>query len=46
MHGVVYLMGVAQSPDELERVIEHARNIAYVERVVSYVRLNEGEPSA
>jgi len=46
VHGVVYLMGVAQSPRELERVVEHARNIAYVERVVSYVRLNEGEPSA
>jgi osmotically-inducible protein OsmY len=46
VHGVVYLMGVAQSPVELNRVIEHARNIAYVERVVSYVRLNEGEPSA
>ncbi|WP_455373645.1 BON domain-containing protein [Limibacillus halophilus] len=46
VHAVVYLMGVAQSPVELNRVIEHARNIAYVERVVSYVRLNEGEPSA
>jgi osmotically-inducible protein OsmY len=46
VHGIVYLMGVAESPKELNRVIEHARNIAYVERVVSYVRLNEGEPSA
>jgi osmotically-inducible protein OsmY len=46
VHGVVYLMGVAQSPIELDRVVEHARNIAYVERVVSYVRLNQPEPSA
>lgn len=46
VHGVVYLMGIAQSPGELNRVIEHARNIAYVQQVVSYVRLNEGEPSA
>ena len=46
VHGVVYLMGVAQSPIELDRVVKHARNIAYVERVVSYVRLNQPEPSA
>ena len=46
VHGVVYLMGVAQSPGELNRVVEHARNIANVERVVSYVRLTEAEPSA
>jgi len=46
VHGVVYLMGVAQTPGELNRVVEHARNIAYVERVVSYVRLDEPEPSA
>ncbi len=39
--GVVYLMGVAQSREELEKVIAHARNIAYVQRVVSYVRLKE-----
>ncbi|HEY1096811.1 MAG TPA: BON domain-containing protein [Alphaproteobacteria bacterium] len=36
---VVYLMGVAQSQDELNRVISHARGIRYVKEVVSYVRL-------
>lgn len=37
--GVVYLMGVAQSQEELDLAINHARNVSYVQRVVSYVRL-------
>jgi len=36
---VIYLMGVAQSQAELDRVIGHAKNISYVRRVVSYVRV-------
>ncbi|HEY5597872.1 MAG TPA: BON domain-containing protein [Kiloniellales bacterium] len=36
---VIYLMGVAQSQAELDRVIGHAKSIAYVRRVVSYVRI-------
>jgi len=36
---VIYLMGVAQSQVELDRVIGHAKNISYVRRVVSYVLL-------
>lgn len=39
--GTIYLMGVAQSADELQRVIDHARDIAYVRRVVSYVRIKD-----
>jgi len=35
----IYLMGVAQSQAELDRVIGHAKDIAYVQRVVSYVLL-------
>ncbi len=48
--GIVYLMGVAQDQIELDRAIAHARNLAYVREVVSYVRLktqamvNEGVP--
>jgi osmotically-inducible protein OsmY len=38
---VIYLMGVAQDEAELQRVIDHARDIPYVRRVVSYVRLRE-----
>ncbi len=38
---VVYLMGVAQSQAELDRVIGHAKNISYVRRVVDYVRVKD-----
>jgi osmotically-inducible protein OsmY len=37
----VFLMGVAQSQAELNRVIGHAKDIAYVRRVVSYVLLKD-----
>jgi len=39
VQGVVYLMGVAQSQQELNRVIETARTIPHVKQVVSYVKL-------
>jgi len=35
----VYLMGIAQSQAELDRVVGHARRIDYVRRVVPYVRI-------
>jgi osmotically-inducible protein OsmY len=39
--GVIYLMGVAQDRAELDRVVAHARNLAYVQEVISYVRVKE-----
>ncbi len=39
--GTVYLMGIAQNQTELDRVTNHARNIAYVRRVVNYVRFKD-----
>jgi osmotically-inducible protein OsmY len=39
--GVVYIMGVAKSQAELDRVTNHARNLSYVRRVVSYVKLRD-----
>lgn len=39
VRGVVYLMGVAQNQDELDKVLRHARDIKYVRRIVNYVRL-------
>lgn len=39
VNGVVYLMGVADSQDELNRVTDHARGIPNVQRVISYVRV-------
>lgn len=38
---VLYLMGVARTAAELDRVIRHAKNIAYLRRVVSYVRVKD-----
>ena len=37
--GTIYLMGIAQSEAERQRVIDHARDIPYVRGVVSYVQL-------
>jgi len=36
----IYLMGIARSGDELERVFAYARTIGYVRRIVSHVRVN------
>ncbi|MFN3076932.1 MAG: BON domain-containing protein [Alphaproteobacteria bacterium] len=41
VNGSVYLIGIAQSPAELERVVDYARGLNYVKRVVSYVRVKE-----
>jgi osmotically-inducible protein OsmY len=39
VNGVVYLMGIAQNQEELDRVTDYARNIRYVRSVVSHVWL-------
>ena len=39
IRSTIYLMGVAQDATERQRVIDHARDIAYVREVVSRVRL-------
>ena len=41
VRGTVFLLGIAQNQAELDRVIDQARNISYVKRVVSYVRVKE-----
>jgi osmotically-inducible protein OsmY len=41
--GTVYLMGIARSQAELDRVLNHARNLPYVKQVVNYVLL-KGDP--
>ncbi len=38
---VVYLMGIAQNQDELNRATNVASTTSYVQRVVSYVRLKD-----
>ncbi|OUS12324.1 hypothetical protein A9Q97_06200 [Rhodospirillales bacterium 47_12_T64] len=37
----VYLLGIAQDENEVNRVIAHAKDIDYVKRVVSYVVLKD-----
>ena len=39
VNGVVYLMGVARSRQELNAVVAHAKSLARVQGVVSHVRL-------
>ena len=38
---IIYLLGIAQDSEELERVTGHARNVKYVRRIVNYVRLKD-----
>ncbi len=42
----VYLLGVAQDQAELDRALNHARNIAYVRRVRNYMRLKTDPPGS
>lgn len=41
IRSTIYLIGVAQDQAELQRVIDHARDIAYVDAVVTRVRLQD-----
>jgi osmotically-inducible protein OsmY len=45
--GVVYLLGIAKSEDELREAAESAARVKGVKKVVSYVKMRErGQPSA
>ena len=44
--GAVYVMGLARDQEELDRVIAHAKNVDYVENVVSHVRLRPPKQAA
>jgi osmotically-inducible protein OsmY len=41
--GTVYLIGIAQNIDELDRVMAHTREITYVRKIISHVRV-KGAP--
>ncbi|MDD9877677.1 MAG: BON domain-containing protein [Magnetovibrio sp.] len=41
VNGIIYLIGIAQSQVELDRVIGHARNLGYVKKVISHVRVKK-----
>ena len=39
IRSTVYLMGIARTPAELQRVIDHVRDVPYVRAVVNHVRV-------
>jgi osmotically-inducible protein OsmY len=43
--GVIYLIGIAQNQQELDQVIQMARNINGVKNIVNHVRLKDGSLS-
>jgi osmotically-inducible protein OsmY len=44
VNGTVYLIGIAKSQPEVDRVIAHARTLGYVKRVISHVRVIKAPP--
>lgn len=44
VNGVIYLIGIARSQEELDRIVDYARNIGGVVRVVSHVRVKDAGP--
>jgi osmotically-inducible protein OsmY len=45
VNGSVYLIGIAQSQAEVDRVVAYAKNIAYVRRVLNYMRIKTAPAS-
>ena len=41
VNGVVYITGIAKDADERDRVVQHARNLSYVNKVADYVILQD-----
>ncbi len=39
--GIIYLIGIAQSQEEVDRVIAHARDISYVQKIINHVRIKD-----
>ncbi len=39
--GIVFLLGIAQDQDEIDRIMQYARNVHYVRGVVSHVLLKD-----
>lgn len=41
VNGTIYLMGIAQNPDEVRRIVDYARAISGVRQVVSHVMMKD-----
>ena len=39
VNGIVYLSGVASTPEEINKVVSHAKNLRFAQQVVSYIIL-------
>ena len=39
VNGIVYLSGVASTPEEMDKVVSHAKNLRFAQQVVSYIIL-------
>jgi osmotically-inducible protein OsmY len=46
VNGTVYIMGIAQNQAELDRVRDIARQLRYVRRIISYVRVKDAAKTA
>ena len=43
VNGSVYLFGIAQNRAEVDRVIAHARELAYVRRIIDHMQMKDSE---
>jgi len=43
VNGVVYLSGVASSPEEMNKVVSHAGNLRFAQEVVNYIILEKDQ---
>ena len=39
VNGIVYLSGVASTPEEMNKVVSHAKNLRFAQQVVNYIIL-------
>ena len=43
VNGIVYLSGVASTPEEIDKVISHAENLRFAQEVVNYIVLAQDQ---
>ena len=43
VNGIVYLSGVASTPEEMDKVISHAENLRFAQEVVNYIILEQDQ---
>ena len=43
VNGIVYLSGVASTPEEIDKVISHAENLRFAQEVVNYIILAQDQ---